>query len=207
MAVDPKRIKERLRAKYPKANLSATRLDELSAKLSQKPQDDAEDSAIDEILDDYNDLVSFEGIARNDDKIRQLESRKPVETPPAQPKEEGDKTEMQKMMELMTAMQATITGMQEEKKHQTLSDRFNSDERVKNIPNEIRSKFVPTNEDDFDSAADQLATVWSGIAKQTKADEYGKDGVPGGTKQPKPGEVKQWSKEHAAKIAKSYNTN
>lgn len=75
MAVDQKRIKERLKAKYPKANLSNKRLDELSARLAKKPEDDADDAAIDSVLEQANDFMSFEDIAKEDDRIRTLEAK------------------------------------------------------------------------------------------------------------------------------------
>lgn len=84
MAVEAKRIKERLKAKYPKANLSNKRLDEIAARLAKKPEDDADDAAIDTVLENANDFMSFEDIAKSDDRLRTLEAK-------AQSKDDGKK--------------------------------------------------------------------------------------------------------------------
>lgn len=76
MAVAPERIKARLKALFPKANLSTKRLDAYAAKLAPKPADDAEDEAIDVIINDYNEVIDFEAVAKEDDKTRTLEAAK-----------------------------------------------------------------------------------------------------------------------------------
>lgn len=75
MSVEVKRIKERLKAKFPKVNLSKKRIDEISARLAKKPDDDADDTAIDEVIQDANDFMPFEDIAREDDRVRNLEKK------------------------------------------------------------------------------------------------------------------------------------
>lgn len=75
MAVDAAKIKERLKVLFPGLNLSQKRLDELSAKLRLKPADNAEDTVIDTVINDFNDITSFEDIAKEDDRVRGLESK------------------------------------------------------------------------------------------------------------------------------------
>lgn len=72
MAVKPEIIKARLKVLYPKANLSQKRLDAYAAKLAPKPADDADETAIDAIITDYNDVIDFEAVAREDDSNRTL---------------------------------------------------------------------------------------------------------------------------------------
>lgn len=76
MAVAPEKIKARLKALFPKANLSTKRLDVYAAKLAPKPADDADDEAIDVIINDYNEVIDFEAVAKEDDKTRTLEAAK-----------------------------------------------------------------------------------------------------------------------------------
>lgn len=76
MAVAPEKIKARLRVLFPKANLSTKRLDVYAAKLAPKPADDADDEAIDVIINDYNEVIDFEAVAKEDDKTRTLEAAK-----------------------------------------------------------------------------------------------------------------------------------
>ena len=76
MAVKPEIIKARLKVLFPKANLSQKRLDTYVAKLAPKPADDADDDAIDAIINDYNDVIDFVAVAQEDDRTRTLEAAK-----------------------------------------------------------------------------------------------------------------------------------
>lgn len=80
MAVDAKRVKDRLKELFPKANLSTKRLDEISARLAKKPAEDADDAAIDEVINNANDFFPFEEIAKEDDRIRTLEQKAKANT-------------------------------------------------------------------------------------------------------------------------------
>lgn len=85
MAVPVQKIKDRLKALFPKANLSTQRLDALAAKLANKPADDADDTAIDAVINDANDFMSFEDIAKEDDRIRTLEAKAKAPAPNPNP--------------------------------------------------------------------------------------------------------------------------
>ena len=76
MAVKPEIIKARLKALFPKANLSQKRIDAFAAKLAPKPADDADEAAVDAIINEYNDVIDFEAVAKEDDRIRTLEADK-----------------------------------------------------------------------------------------------------------------------------------
>jgi hypothetical protein len=64
------KIIARIKAKFPGVNLSVKRLDEISAKLEAKITDENE---IDAKLDDVNDVTPFADMAKQDDRIRDLE--------------------------------------------------------------------------------------------------------------------------------------
>lgn len=76
MAVEKTKVIPRLKALFPKANLSQKRLDAIADKLGKKLADDADDDAIDAAINDFNDVLSFEDIAKDDDRARTLESEK-----------------------------------------------------------------------------------------------------------------------------------
>jgi hypothetical protein len=85
MAVKPEVIKARLKALFPKANLSQKRLDAIAAKLAPMPADDADDAAVDAVVNQANDFNSFDEIAREDDRVRTLEEKAGKPTPPTPP--------------------------------------------------------------------------------------------------------------------------
>lgn len=76
MAVEKSKVIARLKVLFPKANLSQQRLDAIADKLAKKPADDADDTAIDAVINDFNDVLSIEDIAKGDDRTRTLEADK-----------------------------------------------------------------------------------------------------------------------------------
>ena len=76
MAVEKKTVVKRFRALFPKVNLSQARIDTFVAKLIKKLDDDADEAAIDLAINDLNDnsVLSFEELAKEDDKTRKLEA-------------------------------------------------------------------------------------------------------------------------------------
>lgn len=75
MAVSTDKIKERFKVLFPTLNLSSKRLDELAARLAQKPADDADDAAVDQVINDANTYVPFSDLARTDDVVRDLQGK------------------------------------------------------------------------------------------------------------------------------------
>lgn len=88
MPIDVARVKGKLKELFPKVNLSTKRLDEISARLANKPADDADDAAIVAIINDANDFMPFADIAKEDDRIRTLEANQ--KKPATEEKTGGD---------------------------------------------------------------------------------------------------------------------
>lgn len=201
MAVSQDKIKERLRALFPKANLSKQRLDAIAAKLATKPEDDATDDQVDEIINDYNEVIDFEQIARDDDRIRTLEAaRKPKPTPKPEVEEDPADDDTPAWAK---ALQQEIASLKAERTQETIAQRFNSDPRVKDIPEFIRKGYIPQNEDDFETKVTELSNEYKSFAEKNKLQSYPND-VPGnGTPDRKTGTVKKISTEDAKKIIES----
>ncbi len=162
MAVTPEKIKARLKALYPKANLSTKRLDAYAAKLAPKPADDADDDAIDAIINDYNEVVDFETVAREDDRIRTLEAKAKADAEKAKGKggkgddsdddDDDDDSNLSPTDKLLKNLTKTIgslksemeeikTGKIVETKRATASELFGKSEVLKNIPENIRKSW------------------------------------------------------------------
>ena len=67
-----------IKAKFPAVNLGKKRLDAIAAKLESKVTDE---SQIDAQIDAFNDFNSIADIAKNDDKVRDLEAKLKLATP------------------------------------------------------------------------------------------------------------------------------
>lgn len=109
MAVDKVKVIARLKALFPKANLSQQRLDAIADKLAKKPADDADDTAIDAVINDFNDVLSIEDIAKGDDRTRTLEAdKKKAEELAAKKKPNPSNEEEEVETEGMTAFEKTM---------------------------------------------------------------------------------------------------
>lgn len=150
MAVKPEKIKERLKVLFPKANLSQKRLDEISARLAKRPEDDAEDDAVDQVINDANDLMDFAAIAKEDDRIRTLEAKsKATETTTEEKKEEGDDAPAWAKA-LLQKVEAIEKGEITKSKQSSIRESFFKSEVLKNLSPEIQEawlKRIPVSED------------------------------------------------------------
>lgn len=214
MAVQIQAVKDRIKALFPKTNLTQQRLTAIAGKLAQKPADDADDDAIDQVINDFNDVMSIEDIAKNDDRIRTLtkkateSSEKKVETK-SEKKEEGDEKGDDPMSIILNELKSLKTELTEikTKDHQkSIEERFRSDERLKGIPASMLKGRVPKDDESFDQSVEELVSDWdevSGQIQQTKEKSklgaFGKDTPPAGGGS---GDTKQVSEKEADEIAK-----
>jgi hypothetical protein len=153
MAVKPEVIKARLRALFPKANLSQKRLDVIAAKLAPMPADDADDAAVDAVVNQANDFNSFDEIAREDDRVRTLEEKAKAPTPPTPadpptpPTPPADVPEWAKglveankaLLEKVTAIE---TGNVLQTKKQTASQLFEKSEVLKGLKEDLKPRWI-----------------------------------------------------------------
>lgn len=161
MAVEAKRIKERLRSLYPKVNLSTRRLDEISARLAKKPADDADDETVDQVINDANDFMPFADIAREDDRVRNLEARANGNDPkPADPQQPADpkpsdppqpptdempawaKTMMESNKKLLQEVGELKAGKITETKMENARKLFEGNETLKGLKETVKEKWL-----------------------------------------------------------------
>jgi hypothetical protein len=132
------KIRERLKAKFPGVNLSKTRLDEITARLSNSVT--AEDQ-IDGILDQANGIFPFEQIAREDDRARSLEAAAkkqqdpaPGGTPPGGDPKDDTPAWAKTLLETVKAQNDKIELLEKGKTKETLSQKAAEALKAKNIP-------------------------------------------------------------------------
>jgi hypothetical protein len=160
MAKTPEIIKARLKALFPKANLSQKRLDAYAAKLAPKPADDADDAAVDAIINDYNEVIDFVAIAQEDDRTRTLEADKKKAEEAAAAKggkkdgeeeEEEDETEgltpfEKKMLKSFGDLKSDIdsikTGNVLQTKKQTASQLFEKSDVLSKLKEELKPRWI-----------------------------------------------------------------
>lgn len=209
MAVKPEIIKARLKALFPKANLSTKRIDAIAAKLAPMPADDADDAAVDVILNQANDFNSFEDIAKEDDRVRTLEAKvnqpPPTPTPspnPADPKPTDPPKPTDETPAWAKALLEKVEGLEKgkiaETKTQTATKLFEGSEILKELKPELKEQWikrVDTNSEiPIEDQVKALETEFSEI-KQSFANNTQYSGTPpydsSGKKEPSANEIKE----------------
>lgn len=155
------KIAGRLKALFPKANLSTKRIDVITAKLESKVSDDADDVAIDEIVNKANDFMDFEAIAKEDDRVRTLEANQKKgdeggDPPKDDPKPEPPKDDTPEWAKaLLSKVDALEKGKITESKANTVADLFSKSEILKGLPeNQKQSWLKRVNLESEDLAAE-----------------------------------------------------
>ena len=194
MAVKPEIIKARLKVLFPKANLSIKRLDALAAKLAPMPTDDADDAAVDAILNQANDFNSFEEIAREDDRIRTLEAKanpspNPTPAPAPNPIPAPDDTPawakalIDSNQKMTADLEAIKSGNVLETKKQTASQLFEKSEVLKGLKPELKDRWINridvNSETPFEDQIKELESEYSELV-QVSADNNQYGGPAGG---------------------------
>lgn len=192
MAVKPEQIKASVKAKYPNANLSTKRLDALAAKLANKPADDADDAAIDLVLEDFNGILSFEEIAKEDDRVRTLENKpEPKPTPAPEPKPNDPPAPKDTNQQLLEAIAKLTTEVSEIKsgkitdtKRTTAQQAFEKSEVLKGMKPEVKENWLKrvvvtaeTTDEEIAAQVTSLETEFTDLT-QSFADSVGYTGPP-----------------------------
>lgn len=205
MAVEKDRIKARLRALFPKANLSKTRLDAIAAKLSPKPEDDADDTAIDALLTDYNNdsAMTFEELAKYDDKIRTLEAKGNQQQQSTETATGGENTSDKSQSNTQQQPEAVpewakpmIQGYQQlmaEKHQQAIQQQVK--DKLKDVdPDYYKHAKLPESVDEVDAFADGIKTDYNAFTQRIINSSIGdgrtQRGSAGGKKEASDDEVK-----------------
>jgi hypothetical protein len=197
MAVEKSKVITRIKTLFPKANLSQKRLDALADKLASKPADDADDVAIDAVINDFNSVLSIDEIAREDDRVRTLDAKAnppvpaPAPTPaptnpqPTNPNPTDDVN--QKLLDALTKLtgevEAIKTGNVLQTKKQTASQLFEKSEVLKGLKDTLKPKWIDRinvdSETPIEDQIKELETEYSELV-QVNADNNQYGGPAGG---------------------------
>lgn len=205
MAVEKARVIDRLKALFPKANLSKKRLNAIADKLAKKPEDDAEDSAIDEVINDFNDVISIEDIAKDDDRARSLEAQnaKLLKNQKSDPNPDPDdddedpipddtpdwaKKMFKQNQEMRQELNSIKSGKVTDAKTEQVRKLFGESEVLKGLTPEMQERLIKTvdleSETSLEDQVELISTDYSDLV-QKAADSTDHAGGAGGGGKPK----------------------
>lgn len=156
------RIAGRLKHLFPKANLSQKRLDAIAAKLDSKLQDDADDAAVDDVINQANDYMDFEALAKEDDRIRTLEANQKKSggeepEPGTDPTPKDDTPEWAKA--LLNKVEALEKGEITKSKASTVADLFSKSEVLKRLPENQKQSWIKRVNLDAEDLASEISVL------------------------------------------------
>lgn len=176
-------ILAKFKAKYPDVNLSKKRLDALADKLASKITDENE---IDAKLDELNEMLPFADIAKQDDKIRDLEAKakKTPATPPKE-KEEKEPEEKDDTPQWAKALMQEVQTLKAEKVQQTIQQKVTGHEKIKGIPAQfLKGKALPQKEEDIDAFVEEVANDYTAFKQELTNQGFAQTSKPVGSAGP-----------------------
>ena len=193
-------IKGRLRELFPKANLSTIRISQYAEKLKAKLSEESTKEDVDNFIKDLNDLVDFEQVAKDDDRLRTYQKPQlKVEEAPKQ----SEEPKSDDVPEWAKALLTEVKTLREEKVQDTIQSKFRNHEALKGIPTEILDLVkTPTTLDEVDQFATTIADVYKEKQIKEKLDSFGRDIPPQG-EHTKKVEVKQASDKEVDDVFKN----
>lgn len=166
-------FKARLKAKYPKANLSTKRIDAIADRLHKKFPDLTEEADHDEKLDDYYPEEDVMQMAKQDDTIRTLKakSKDATDASDSGKKQEQSQDDQQQASDEPPAWAKSLIGeiqsLKAEKLQSVISQKIQANEKLKEIPASYYSKRkMPEKEEEIEAFADEVAADYTAFTQE-----------------------------------------
>lgn len=202
MAVEKGLVLAAIEEKFKGTSLTKNFKENLAGKWAEKIEND---EGIEDYVSDREDIIleaSAEADRRATDAIKKV--KKPESTPAPEPEKKKEEPDND-MPAWARSLMEEITSLKSQQKRQTLAEKFKSDERVKklNIPEKMLSRYIPADEDSFETAVQDFTSDFSQLAKSAKIAGFGgdtpADSTSGGDEAKK--KAKKLSMDEARKIA------
>lgn len=179
-------LRSRFRELFPKAqNLKKERLDVFVSKLSTKLSEESTQEDVDALWKDYNDVVNFEQLSKDDHRLTSLSLKEKEPKEEIVTKIEGkeivkETNENESIAQLLKQMSDKIDKLESDKFQESVSSKFKSDKRLEGIPSLIVDKFVPNSFEDIDSTIESLVDTFKDEQIKAKLNSFGRDIPPQG---------------------------
>ena len=189
MPVNEGLVLQKLNDKFRGKSVSKTFKATLAKKWAEKIESDEE---IEEYINDREDIileamrdkdaaVTAATAKAKDDAVSVIKGEPAKQDdPPSTEPVEGMPDWFKPFATQFGTLAQTVTGLQKDKAHQTISQRLQSDERTKDIPPNFYKRWsIPENDADFETFAEELKAEYQPFAASATAQAF-TTAVPGG---------------------------
>lgn len=178
-----------IKAKYPNANLSNIRFDEITAKIIKKVADD--ETKIDAAIDDFNEYNDIIDLAKTDDTIRDLKAKKPAtekkdgedskDPKPADDATDKDTPEWaKKLFQSNQDLMNKVTNLEKEKGAVTIRQKVT--DSLKEIPvNYWAKRLMPEKDEDIEVFTKDVQNDYTQFQQDLKDQGISMQTTPGGS--------------------------
>lgn len=198
-----------IKLKHPAVNFTAKRLDDLAAKLltNKKITDEA---TLDTALDEFNEYFPLADIAKNDDKVAdlQIKLKNAAKTPPKEKEEEKEPKKkeppvdesaipeyMKPFMEMFKTQGEILNKLVTDKQTASIADKMKADERLKDIPSFIVELAGVPSEENYETHVTNIAAKYTAAQADQTVQQFSNTPKPAGSNTGKQTEVKPAAKE------------
>lgn len=189
MPVNEGLVLQKLNDKFRGKSVSKTLKASLAKRMAEKIESDEE---IEEYINDREDII-LEATRDKDAAVTAMAAKTKEEVinaakgepakqddPPSTEPVEGMPDWFKPFATQFGTLAQTVTGLQKDKAHQTISQRLQSDERTKDIPPNFYKRWsIPENDADFETFAEELKAEYQPFAASATAQQFS-TGTPGG---------------------------
>lgn len=173
-------LRSRFRELFPKAqNLNKIKLDPFISKLMTKLSEESTQDDVDALWKDYNDVVNFEQLSKDDHKLISLSLKEAPKEEMKQEEPTSTNTD-NPMLEMLKQLTDKIDKLESDKFQESVSGKFKSDKRLEGIPSLVVDKFVPKSFEDIESTIESLVDTFKDEQIKSKLNSFGRDIPPQG---------------------------
>lgn len=218
MAVEKAKVKAALDAKFKGKSVSKEMKESYAARWAQKIEtDDDIQTYVDDREDDILDAAKeADRRATAAEKVGREKAAQAASGNPEGNKDEPTTTELpddtpgwaKALLKQNEALSQEVAGLKAARTAETLTERFKKDERLKGIPEIMFKGRIPTKDEDYETAVEDLAADYKTFAETHKLTPagagLGKDNPPGGgsktgSSDSVSAEIEAWGKANAPK--------
>ena len=205
MAVEKGLVLTAIEAKLKGKSASKNFKENIAAKWAEKIENE---EGIQSFIDDREDVLieaCSEADRRAVSAVKAATEKKEEKTEKKEETKKEDENPLNALLEEFKSLKTEITTLKQEKQAESLQSKFLNHKDIKgiNLPASVKEKYVPSSDEDFDSAVESFTSDFKPLVEADALSAYGNDKPTGSTDRKPAAETKKLSPEQAKKVVES----